>query len=294
MANAVFTTSLKSKYDDRPESHYHFPKTYLKVVESTVGDWVVYYEPRRDSGPSSSAGRMAYFAIARVTRVDPDETRPGHYYAFVSDYLELDELVQFRSGKRYVESSLMKSDGTTNRGAFGRAVRPIQRSEFELIASMGFPRRRDPWELSDRVSDDVPDIQQRPIVEQVVSRRFRDEAFRRHVRSAYGGACAVTGLRLTNGMGRPEVQAAHIRPVESDGPDSVRNGLALTGTVHWMFDRGLISVDDLYRVIVSRSAVPPELASLVRAGGSIRLPERIEFRPHPAYLEWHREYIFKG
>lgn len=294
MANAVFTTSMNSIYDDRPEAHYHFPKTYLKAVESTVGDWIVYYEPRRDAGPSSSAGRMAYFAIARVARVEPDSARSGHYYAHVTDYLELDELISFRTGDRFVESSLMKPDGTTNKGAFGRAVRPIRRSEFELIVAMGFPRRREPWELADRVSDDVPDIQPRPIVEQVVSRRFRDDAFRRHVRSAYGNTCAISGLRLTNGMGRPEVEAAHIRPVESDGPDTVRNGLALTGTVHWMFDRGLISIDDSYRVIVSRSSVPAELASLVHAGRPIRLPERTELRPHPNYLGWHREHVFKS
>jgi len=237
---------------------------------------------------------MAYFAIARVTRVEPDMTRSGHYYAHVADYLELDDLIPFRTGHRFVESALMKPDGTTNKGAFGRAVRQIPRSEFEMIVAMGFPGRRDPWELADRVSDDVPAIRSRPIVEQVVSRKFRDEAFRRHVRSAYRNTCAISGLRLTNGMGRPEVQAAHIRPVESDGPDTVRNGLALTGTVHWMFDRGLISIDDSYRVLVSSSSVPGELASFVHAGKSIRLPERRELRPHRNYLDWHREHVFKS
>jgi len=54
----------------------------------------------------------------------------------------------------------------------------------------------------------------------------------------------MSGLMLRNGGGRPEVQTAHIRPVESRGSDSVRKGLALSGTLHWMFDRGLISVAD--------------------------------------------------
>ncbi len=54
------------------------------------------------------------------------------------------------------------------------------------------------------------------------------------------------------GGGRPEVQAAHIRPVEHDGPESVRNGLALTGTVYWLFDRGLMSLDDSFNVVVAR------------------------------------------
>ena len=45
----------------------------------------------------------------------------------------------------------------------------------------------------------------------------------------------MTGLRIVNGGGRPEVQAAHIRAEEADGPDALRNGVALSGTAHWMF-----------------------------------------------------------
>ncbi len=33
-----------------------------------------------------------------------------------------------------------------------------------------------------------------------------------------------TGLRLINGSDGPEVEAAHIKPCEEGGPDSIRNG----------------------------------------------------------------------
>ena len=36
----------------------------------------------------------------------------------------------------------------------------------------------------------------------------------------------------------------HIRPVDANGPDIVSNGLAVSGTAHWMFDRELIGLDD--------------------------------------------------
>jgi len=51
MTNAVFTASASSIYDDLIEERYHFPKTYLRQVEEAVGDWIVYYEPRRTTGP---------------------------------------------------------------------------------------------------------------------------------------------------------------------------------------------------------------------------------------------------
>jgi len=59
LAKAVFTTAVGSIYDDLPEYRYHFPRTYLRQVEAAVGDWIVYYEPRRTKGPASSSGRQA-------------------------------------------------------------------------------------------------------------------------------------------------------------------------------------------------------------------------------------------
>ena len=36
----------------------------------------------------------------------------------------------------------------------------------------------------------------------------------------------MTGLKLINGGGRCEIEAAHIIPVAKNGPDSPRNGIA--------------------------------------------------------------------
>ena len=43
----VFQTKVSPAYDDVPEERYHFPTSYLNQVQRTVGDWIVYYEPRR-------------------------------------------------------------------------------------------------------------------------------------------------------------------------------------------------------------------------------------------------------
>ncbi|EPX57012.1 HNH endonuclease family protein [Cystobacter fuscus DSM 2262] len=295
MAKAIFTTSESSAYDDQPEVRYHFPKTYLRQAEAALGDLILYYEPRRTQGPRSTTGRQAYFAVARLQRVERDEATPDHSYAYVEDYLEFDRPVPFREGDLYYESALRKPDGSTNKGAFGRAVRNLDEAEFEAILRAGFTRELEPWErLVSGVAEPAITYAERPIVTQVVSRPFRDEAFRRHVREAYDNTCAVSGLRLINGGGRPEVQAAHIQPVARHGPDSVRNGLALTGTVHWLFDRGLISVDDDHRLLVARGGLPEGMGGLLQPHRPLRLPRRQEWWPHASYLKFHREHVFKG
>jgi putative restriction endonuclease len=299
MTKAVFTTKVTPSYDDLPELRYHFPRTYLNQARQTVGDHIVYYEPRRSSAqPSSMGGRQSYFGIARVTAIVEDAEKPDHYYALVDDYLDFDRPVPFAEDSEYYESALKKSDGSTNKGAFGRAVRLIPDGEFDQILKAGFaPILRE--EPTARGVDfpgafEPATAFERPIVGLIVSRPFRERSFMHNVRSAYSNRCAITGLRLINGGGRPEVQAAHIQPVASTGPDSVRNGLALSGTAHWMFDRGLISIGDNYKILVAKDDVPVEAARLLNQNGMINLPNDPTLYPNAYYLRFHREQIFKG
>jgi putative restriction endonuclease len=123
----------------------------------------------------------------------------------------------------------------------------------------------------------------------LLNRKIRDAAFRDAVCSAYDGTCAVTGLKIVDGHGRSEVQAAHIWSVEDGGPDAVQNGIALSGTIHWLFDHHLISISDDHRLLVSHK-VPSELQSLfANQLERIRLPSRQSDWPHPVYLRRHRE-----
>lgn len=293
MTNAIFTASESSAYDDQIEVRYHFPHTYLGQVEEVIGDWIIYYEPRRSTNLTSAVGRQAYFAIAQVIGVTQDPARPSHYYAQMRGFMEFDQAIAFREGMKYRESGLQKADGSTNKGAFGRSVRLIPKEEFDRIAQAGLYAQPQPWELADRVAEPVPEYVVHPIVEQVGQRKFRDVAFRRHVRNAYANTCAVTGLRLINGGGRPEVQAAHIRSVEADGPDTVRNGIALTGTAHWLFDRGLLTFADDYSILLSPHGVPDDLDKLILPDRKLRVPANPNLRPHATYLAWHRENCFK-
>ena len=131
-------------------------------------------------------------------------------------------------------------------------------------------------------------------VTQLSSRVVRDRLFRRLILQAYDKRCAVTGLKLINGGGRAEVDAAHIRPVEASGPDILSNGIALSGTAHWMFDRGLIGLSDDLEVLVSRHANDRDsIQGLINRTGKAIVPAGIHERPHPQFLKWHRENTFK-
>jgi phosphatidylglycerophosphatase C len=122
-----------------------------------------------------------------------------------------------------------------------------------------------------------------------INRKIRDASFRRQVCEACDDRCPVTRLKIINGGGRSEVQAAHIRPVGDGGPDVVQNGIALSGTVHWLFDRHLISLTDEDRLLVSHNRVPSEPRGLFASQmDRIHLSEDPCLRPRPAYVARHR------
>jgi len=300
MTRGVFLHREDSRYDDLPSERYQFPKQYLSRASQFVGDWIVYYEPRR--GPT---GR-GYFAIARVEGIIPDPTLSGMFIALIEpgSYLPFERAVAFSGPEGIVERGLLNEVGRIS-GRAQAAVRPITLADFNRILDLGIPDEapllpRDAAPLDhlsmahDPHSPFLMD-EERERVAIYTSRAIRDRVFRKIVLDAYDCRCAITGLRFINGGGRAEVQAAHIKPVEHNGPDDIRNGLALSGTAHWMFDRGLISLADDLRILVSRHVNDVEsVRSLVNVSGVATVPAKPACRPHPAFLAWHRESCFKG
>ncbi|MEL6791928.1 MAG: HNH endonuclease [Pseudomonadota bacterium] len=309
MAKAIFTYKPDSRYDDDPAIRYQFPRTYLKVAERAVGDWIVYYEPRRTEG-EKAGGRQAYFAVAKVVSLSRDPRNDDLFVAHMDEFLPFSATPRFETSGIYFESALRRDDGKTNMNAFRRAMRLVPEAEFDAILTAGFQNVRaelgeGDWFGAERIeiaptgfaAPNEPfegRVAPRRIVERLSARPFRDAAFARNVKEAYANTCAMTGLHIVNGGGRPEVQAAHIRPVKDHGPDSVRNGLALSGTAHWMFDRGLISVDGDFSILIAEDRLPEPAKALLTPERRLIVPKQASMAPHPTYLSFHRENVFKG
>lgn len=294
MTKLVLLHKADSIYEDEPDVVYDFPKAYLKAIQEGLGDWAIYYEPVK-------AGPRGYFAVAKIGSIVPKPKSDGRFLALIEpcSFLPFDRYVPRLIDGRPQEASLRAENGMPKSGGAQQlAVRRLLDSDFAQIIQRGLPQdliaqeeRR--YDSGQQHLDDAVALFDRPVIERLTSRPFRDIAFRRKVRDAYDYRCAISGLRLRNGGGRPEVQAAHIRPVERQGSDSVRNGLALSGTLHWMFDRGLITVADDHSILVSRNKVPTDVVDrLVRPQGQLSLPhDRLNW-PHPENLRWHRENVF--
>ncbi|MFN3456409.1 MAG: HNH endonuclease [Novosphingobium sp.] len=304
MARGIFIHRTDSIYDDSPAERYQFPKQYLGRASACVGDWVVYLEP------SKVRFSRGYFAVAKVERIIPDPTNPEMYRALIEpgSYLDFANPVPFNGAAGVVERGVL-NDGGKISGRAQSAVRPLSIQDFNRIVDLGtadeaefLPRIGDAVTASAQRDDRLHDVHapfqyeiERDRIAYIGSRAVRDRLFRRRIVTAYDSRCAMTGLKLINGGGRAEVEAAHIRPVERGGPDIATNGLALSGTVHWMFDRGLVSLTDDLEILISRQANDPEsIRALINRSGFALPPIRKLDRPHPSFLAWHRENCFKA
>jgi putative restriction endonuclease len=131
---------------------------------------------------------------------------------------------------------------------------------------------------------------------QEISRKVRDQGFRRAVVNAYEHRCAICGIRMLTPDGHTAVDAAHIIPWHISQNDDPRNGMALCRLCHWTFDEGLVTVSSRYLVTVSQlltanTNVAGHLATTT--GRPIIVPVEESLHPDHDALSWHRNKIFR-
>ena len=275
-SKCVFVIASRSMQADE-DRFYCFDPQWLNAAMRSVGEWVLYQQPR-------GAGSRGYYAVARVEQIVRDPIDPAKFRALMvpGSYLEFGRDVPARPGVSEAET-----------------IRPISDAEFNRIVGLGLIEEDEvlPREDADKpVPERVHEEQEEfigPVERDTVlsERKVRDRQFRKRVLDAYDCRCALTGMRLINGGGRAEVQAAHIMSVEAGGPDTEINGIALSGTVHWMFDRGLISLSDAGDILLSSKINDvASVEKLIRPDRQAILPANANISPHPRFLAWHREY----
>jgi putative restriction endonuclease len=117
--------------------------------------------------------------------------------------------------------------------------------------------------------------------------------FRQSVLASYNCRCCITGNPV------PELLvASHILPwgLFPEHRINPRNGLCLGHTQDAAFDKGLITFDENYRLVIGpylRDFLPNEALTLnftAYEGKQLEMPDK--FLPEPGFMQKHREEIF--
>jgi len=124
---------------------------------------------------------------------------------------------------------------------------------------------------------------------------LRSSIFKREVPKIYNYTCCISGMRIDTMENISMVDACHIVPFSESYDDTITNGIALCPNLHRAFDRGLIAIDENYRVLVSTSFKEFDVSYGIKAfeGKEIRLPRLKNHFPLKENLGWHKREIFK-
>lgn len=120
--------------------------------------------------------------------------------------------------------------------------------------------------------------------------RIGQDVFRASLFVRWKG-CSVTGCRVESVLA-----ASHIKPWAACETAKERldvaNGLLLIPNLDRLFDKGLISFDNEFRILLSSSLRPGDLSQL-NVTPHMRLTSR-EHRDIRPYLAWHRARVFQA
>jgi len=124
---------------------------------------------------------------------------------------------------------------------------------------------------------------------------LRGSLFKREIPKIYNNTCCISGMKIDATINVSMVDACHIVPFSESYNDTVTNGIALCPNLHRAFDRGLIAIDNNYKVVVSKSFTEDESNYSIHGfdGKEILLPKQVEYFPLKENLSWHKQNIFK-
>lgn len=132
--------------------------------------------------------------------------------------------------------------------------------------------------------------------EQLMKTRIGQYFFRITVLNSYGSRCCVTGLSKSDLL-----IASHIKPWkvsdEQTERTNPRNGICLNSLHDKAFDRGLITITQDFRILVSNAVIHAEMDEKTRGWfmsynhRQICLPDK--FLPGKDFIEYHNDVIFQ-
>ena len=121
---------------------------------------------------------------------------------------------------------------------------------------------------------------------------LRGSLFKREIPKIYDNTCCISGMKINATINISMIDACHIIPFSESYDDTITNGIALCPNLHRAFDRGLIAIDDDYKVLINRNFV--EAKNTVYTiqefeGKQILLPNIQKYFPSIENIRQHRK-----
>lgn len=255
----VITENDESAWDDQTGIVYHFPKRYLKYLQSSTK--VLYYKGKLQKAVYRST-RMSdsphYFGCGVIGNLYPDpNSDKGDWYATITDYEEFSSPVNAKTEDSYYEIP-------TATNYWRNAVRPINAAIFNAVTNRVTRKKTRLGELElDDVSGSLTSLVEGDQKQRYVTTYERNPDLRRQAIAIHGNSCMGCGFNFHDfygDHGKDYIHVHHVKPVAESGVrevDPVSELITLCANCHAMVHRrkaSTLSLLDL-RNLLTRSAL---------------------------------------
>lgn len=171
----------------------------------------------------------------------------------------------------------------------------FQNQEDLVFESERILAQRQHKKLEEKYSEALFDINDLKGEDKVraVKTRVNQSVFREMILTNYSSKCALTGIDIPDLL-----YASHIMPWSKHEKERLNpeNGICLSALYDKAFDKGYISFDDNYKVLIAPSLkknepkeyYPTHFAPIENS----TLLQPVKYRPSRVFLEYHRDVIF--
>ena len=273
-------------YGDKDFDEYHWDQA--RYNKPRIGDFFLYRRPQK---ASEVKGQFYIYGLGKIKSIQSinnaddaiQKKRDKHVIAHVEQGIRFKDPI-LQSDLEDFEWTFKKRGNTWEHFFQQYGMNEINQTDFIALLKMGLKNPLDALDMSSVEEDMDYRVEDKRANVKIRGKDQRD--FSLQVKLNYQYRCAISGI-----TSKELLIASHIVPwaVDWDNRKNPFNGICLSSLLDAAFDKGYITIDQQYRVVISNKAKEDKaLFNYLKQYEGKKLEVPKQYLPKQDFLEWHR------
>ncbi len=273
-------------YGDKDFDEYHWDQA--RYNKPRIGDFFLYRRPQK---ASEVKGQFYIYGLGKIKSIQSinnaddatQKKRDKHVIAHVEQGIRFKDPI-LQSDLEDFEWTFKKRGNTWEHFFQQYGMNEINQTDFIALLKMGLENQFDALDMSSVEEDIDYRVEDKRANVKIRGKDQRD--FSLQVKLNYQYRCAISGI-----TSKEFLIASHIIPwaVDWDNRKNPFNGICLSSLLDTAFDKGYITIDQYYRVVISDKVKEDKvLFEYLKQYEDKKLEVPKQYLPKQDFLEWHR------
>ena len=273
-------------YGDKDFDEYHWDQA--RYNKPRIGDFFLYRRPQK---ASEVKGQFYIYGLGKIKSIQSinnaddatQKKRDKHVIAHVEQGIRFKDPI-LQSDLEDFEWTFKKRGNTWEHFFQQYGMNEINQTDFIALLKMGLENQLDALDMSSVEEDVDYRVEDKRANVKIRGKDQRD--FSLQVKLNYQYRCAISGI-----TSKEFLIASHIIPwaVDWDNRKNPFNGICLSSLLDTAFDKGYITIDQDYRVVISDKVKEDKaLFEYLKQYEGKKLEVPKQYLPKQDFLEWHR------